>query len=108
MKSIKIITAVLLSGVSWNVLASENPAPAVEEKKQRSSNRMIVEEVIVSAQRREERLQDVPISISVFSEEQLEAAGIETAQDLQKITPGFTLTTNGSYNIAFMRGIGAD
>ena len=41
----------------------------------------IIEEVIVTAQRREENLQEVPISISVFEGEQIERSGMRGARD---------------------------
>jgi len=51
-----------------------------------------VEEIIVTAQRREERAQDVPISMTVFSQAQLANANMTSASDLATYTP--SLTTN--------------
>jgi iron complex outermembrane recepter protein len=47
-----------------------------------------LEEIIVTARRVEERLQDVPISIAVFSQQDLANANIVNAADLAQITPG--------------------
>ena len=38
----------------------------------------LLEEVVVTAQRRAESVQDVPIAINAFSEEQLKAVGIDS------------------------------
>jgi outer membrane receptor protein involved in Fe transport len=54
-----------------------------------------LEEVVVTATRREERLQDVPISISAFSQEKLDAQGLHNIDDLTRLTPGVTFTRNG-------------
>jgi iron complex outermembrane receptor protein len=54
-----------------------------------------IEEVIVTAQRREERAQDVPISMTVFSQEQISNANMSSADDLAKYTP--SLTSNSAF-----------
>ncbi|HEX4376383.1 MAG TPA: TonB-dependent receptor [Steroidobacteraceae bacterium] len=50
-----------------------------------------LQEVVVTARRIEERLQDVPISITVFNENQLQAHNIIGAEDLQKLTPSMSV-----------------
>jgi iron complex outermembrane receptor protein len=54
-----------------------------------------VEEVIVTAQRREERSQDVPISITAFSQERLQQQNIAKPQDLQASVPSLTVGSVG-------------
>jgi iron complex outermembrane recepter protein len=68
-----------------------------------------LEEVIVTAQRREETLQKVPASISVFSGEKLDAANIKDVRGYFMQTPNVTFQEEGksgprSVDIA-MRGI---
>jgi len=46
-----------------------------------------IEEVVVTAQKRKEKLQDVPISISAIGGAQLETRGIEGAKDLNSLAP---------------------
>ncbi len=67
-------------------------------------------DVIVTARRVEERLQDVPISITVFNQQQLTNANIVNAQDLGAITPSLSSNTNfGSENSSFaIRGFVQD
>lgn len=48
------------------------------------------QEIIVTAQKREQRLADVPLSITAASGAQLAHAGIASTADLVKISPGFT------------------
>lgn len=72
-----------------------------------SANRM-VEEIVVTAQKREESLQDIPLSVTAFSAGKLEAMGVQTIQDLPNITPGLTITNAAGFNEAFLRGVGTD
>ncbi|MBL8271788.1 hypothetical protein, partial [Steroidobacter sp.] len=47
-----------------------------------------VEEVVVTAQRREQPINDVPISISAYDGNTLKQLGVTSAEELQKLTPG--------------------
>lgn len=61
-----------------------------------------LQEITVTAQRREESLQEVPISITVFDQEQLSNANVTSASDLATYTP--SLSTNqrfGADNATF-------
>ena len=46
------------------------------------SSNPFVGDIVVTAQRRDERAQDVPIAITAFSPERLQQQGITQAQDL--------------------------
>jgi len=63
-------------------------------------------EIIVTAQRRAERLIDVPISISALSGNALEQAGIRSTEDLTAVIPGLNFATNGAFAQPTVRGIG--
>ena len=52
-------------------------------------------DIVVTAQRREERAQDVPISITAFSSDRLQQQGITQSQDLQGAVPSLTVGTSG-------------
>jgi outer membrane receptor protein involved in Fe transport len=66
-----------------------------------------VEALIVTAQKREEDIQDVPIAISAFTQEDLTRSQVAGGPDLMTQVPNFTFTkTNfSSYSIQ-IRGIG--
>jgi iron complex outermembrane receptor protein len=51
----------------------------------------VLEEVVVTAQKRTERLQDVPISITAISGSQLENRGIQNAGNLNALAPNVTV-----------------
>ncbi len=66
-----------------------------------------LEEIVVTAQKREESLYEVPISVSAFNDEQLEQAIIDDVADLGRFAPSLTANnvSAGGSNI-FMRGVG--
>lgn len=66
-----------------------------------------VQEIVVTAQKRSERLQDVPLSINAATADQLRSSGITNSDQLQKIVPGFTAEKTAYGNpVFFIRGIG--
>ena len=68
-----------------------------------------LEEIVVTATRREERLQDVASSATVFSGEDLQALRVLEPQDLAEQTPGLLAKygPNGLATVGFyMRGVG--
>ncbi|AOR81057.1 TonB-dependent receptor [Novosphingobium resinovorum] len=59
-------------------------------------------DIIVTARRVEERLQDVPISITVFNQQQLANRNVINGQDLAAFTPSLATDSRfGSQNAAF-------
>ena len=66
-----------------------------------------LEEIIVTAQKREQSLQEVPVSVTAISGEDITEGGITGMQDVAMETPNFTMT---QFNIGepqyFIRGIG--
>ena len=67
-----------------------------------------IEEIVVTAQKREQSLSDVPISVQAFSAGQLNAKGVLNLGDLPKLSPGVTVTTQVSYVSTYIRGVGSD
>ena len=67
-----------------------------------------LDEIIVTATKRDERLRDVPMAISVLGEDTLEIAGISDSQGIADSVPGMTFSTAGNnINPSFIvRGIG--
>jgi iron complex outermembrane receptor protein len=65
-------------------------------------------EIIVTAQKREQNLQDVPISVIALSAQQLQDAGVKDIKNMAVLTPGLTVTstTSESVTTARIRGIG--
>jgi outer membrane receptor for ferrienterochelin and colicin len=65
-------------------------------------------EIIVTAQKRQQNIQDVPVSVMAVSAQQLQDAGVKDIKNLQVLTPGVTVTSTTSENVttARIRGIG--
>ena len=80
------------------------PAPAMAQQTAQAENAGI-EEIIVTAQRREENLQDVPISVSAFTAEQMAARGTTDISRLEGQVPGFTFGRSGSDARPAIRGV---
>jgi iron complex outermembrane receptor protein len=90
------------------VKVSDSSSDAAEDTIAGPRRSRLVEEIVVTAQKREENLQDVPITINAFSGDKLDAFGVESTADLQKITPGLTYTYAYGYSVIFIRGVGTD
>ena len=91
-----IASAPALAQVSTSSQATPaSPAAEVGSRSRRAADSAPSEtgEVIVTARRVEERLEDVPISITVFNPQQLANRNIVTPDDLALYTP--SLSTNG-------------
>lgn len=82
-------------GMSLPVFAQEAEQPAAEG------------DIVVTAQKRSQSINDVPMSITALSGEQLAEQGINSAADLQRVVPGFSYTeTTLGTPVYTLRGIG--
>lgn len=85
------------------------PALAPSTVTAQESGARALEEVVVTARRREESLQDVPLSISAYSGERLEKIGAVDLIEVGKFAPNVTLEVSRGTNTtltAFIRGVG--
>jgi iron complex outermembrane receptor protein len=74
--------------------AGSLPTPAraqatVPPRQAQQTSAPTLEEVVVSARKREESLLDVPLAISVLSEQDIQAKGIAELDDIAAFSPGF-------------------
>jgi len=65
-----------------------------------------LQEIVVSAQRREEKSRDVPITITTLNSDQLATANVNSLSDTAKLTPGLRFDTQGPAMQATIRGVG--
>lgn len=97
----------LVLGVSVMLpLASAISAQTSDDDLMASIN---IEEIVVTAQKREQNLQDVPVSISAFSSETIEEAELSTFADISSLAPGITLDqgTETRTTSITIRGVGS-
>jgi iron complex outermembrane recepter protein len=90
----------------FTALFAGSPAQAQDQSTRQTG---VLEEIVVTAQKREQNLQDVGISITAFGGEQLQELNLNNTNELVYLTPGLTLgNPGGEGNITSLslRGIG--
>ena len=92
---------VLLSGAAWTLVG------AAYAQRGMADVAGDIEEIIVTAQKRSERLQDVPIQVDVLTAEALAARQIEQTSEVSRIVPNFSVQRTDTYtnSVVVMRGI---
>src|SRR3546814_333785 len=83
--------------------ANAQEQKAAAEQAARPSNA----EIVVTAQRRSERLTDVPVSVTALSAETIAASGVTDTYSLQHITHGLRMERLGGYTPPSIRGVTA-
>lgn len=81
--------ATLYGAVSGLALVTAMPAVQAQQ--------MVLEEIVVTARKRSETLQEVPLSVTAFTDASIESAGLESITDIAALTP------NLSYQQSFGR-----
>ncbi len=95
--------------VLWVAIVSGLASPAWAQEESEEAQRL--DEITVTAQRYEESLQQVPISITAVGEEQFENFQIDRLDKLVYTTPNIIIENNTGTSSAakiFLRGVGAD
>ncbi len=92
---------------STPVIASDNESSGRQQTD--AGGAPVLEEVLVSASRRVESLQDVPMSVSAFSWEFFQDAGVNSLADLEQYTPNLRIdtATDSRSTVIRIRGIGS-
>ena len=95
-----ICSAALIAAGSFSQTASAQDAGA--ERSETSGN-----PIIVTARKREESLQETPLSIQAFSEQDLALSDVADLSDLAALAPGVSLfeNTDRGYGQVFIRGM---
>jgi len=103
MKTRSIFQAKILSAAVLAVIASQGYAES------EMTPVLALEEIVVTAQKREQSLQDVPISVVAFDSDKLAAGGIDELTDISASVPNLVVNSFNNDPSAvrlFMRGIG--
>jgi len=90
------VAAATLAGAAHAQTAPATDAPVETQSPPEGESRdgaVTVDELVVTAQKREERLQDVPLTVSVVSGEQLERQNITNTAELQNASPELNYTS---------------
>ena len=92
----------MMTGVAAAPIHAQTPSTP------RTENSAQLEEVLVTANRREESLQDVPVSVTALSSDVLERSNVRELGDLVNLSPGLVIAYGSqpaNFSIS-MRGIG--
>ena len=103
----KIRTALMGASSLAGLLVFSTPAFAADAPAASNADER-VGEIVVSARKRQENLQDVPLSITAIPAAQLELRGLSEAKDLSAIAPNVSVvgaTTNATAAVVSIRGI---
>jgi iron complex outermembrane receptor protein len=95
--------------LSVPLLAQEAEKPKTDEKKATTEQQpKVSEELVVTARKKEETVQDVPMSVAAPTESQLRDRGAETIEDVASNVAGFTVQNLGpGQSQVAMRGVSA-
>jgi iron complex outermembrane recepter protein len=86
---------------SGTALGQNAPAP---DQAQVDEGGGALKEIVVTATRREESLSKVPVSVSAFTQEDMDAKGVKDFSDIVRYTPGVSIDQTGT-NAISIRGI---
>ena len=108
-QTLRMRSLLVMGASTLAISAFAVPAFAQQAKPPAQQNTTVIEELVVTAQKKEEALQDVPIAVSAFSQDSLEAQKIDGGPNLQQAIPNVTFARSNftnSFNFQ-IRGIGA-
>lgn len=88
-----IALSTALSGASYSASAEEG---------------FVIEDIVVTAQKRSERLRDVPISMSALGAEQIEQTGVRDLKSIAEYIPNLQISQSNDFrSTVTIRGVGA-
>ncbi|WP_338466182.1 TonB-dependent receptor [Novosphingobium sp. ZN18A2] len=93
--------AALMCTVAVPAFAQTAPTPAAK-----SQSSGALGEIVVTAERREQSLQDIPISATVLSGDQLQEKGVSNLEDIQQVAPSIAINTFNRSTFINIRGVG--
>lgn len=89
------ILAISIASIASSSALAQNDKPALEE-------------VLVTATKREQSLQEIPLSVAAVTGEKLNETGTKTLADLTTLVPNIHFTQTGLSTQMRIRGIGSD
>lgn len=93
------VFAIAATGTAW---AQEQPAPEAEQDAPDEARRL--EQVTVTAVKREQGLNDVPVSVTAFTDDMRQELALDNLSDFARFTP--SLAFSAGDDRVFVRGVG--
>ncbi|MGN8000489.1 TonB-dependent receptor plug domain-containing protein [Sphingomonas sp. 22176] len=109
MRAIALLAGASMLGYGATAWAQDSaPAMGSQTPSSAAQDHGGLEEIIVTAQKREQRLQDVPVAVTALTSEALQSRGINDVAAVANAVPSLTITQSNSpaSNSINIRGIG--
>ena len=97
-KAIPLIVVLVFASIAAQAQTGSQSQPEDAQEQQ-------IGEIVVTAQKRSERLQDVPIAVTAFDAATMRAVGLTDTLDLGELTPGLVVTRESTSAVFTLRGI---
>jgi iron complex outermembrane receptor protein len=94
----------MVSAVALTAALAWSPTAALAQDG--AGNTRSDDEIVVTAQRRDEKSLDVPVTVTSLSASALETANVQSLSDIAKITPGLRFDFASGYSQPTIRGVG--
>ena len=97
------------TSVAYAQNAEDQNTAETQDTQEQEKKESTLEVITVTSEKRVQNLQEVPVAISAFTANMLEARGIDTPQDLQNAVPGLSIAAQnntGGTARATIRGVG--
>ena len=99
-------TALFLSTAFSAMLVGTPALAQVDAPSAQEADTGQVAEIVVTAQRRSERLQDVPVSVSAITAAAMNNSGVKGLENLQVSVPALSVQNANGYLTLHLRGVG--
>lgn len=103
-RNTSIFLTALLASTAITGAAHAQTAPADET--QATEENEGLEQIVVTAERRAQNLQDVPISATVLTADDLSQKGVTNLNDVQQVAPSLAINTFNRSTFINIRGVG--
>lgn len=97
----------VLCALSGAIGAWSSPVLAQTSADAGGASESTIADIVVTAQRRAQRLQDVPISVNAITGDMASAAGITGTTSVQTAVPSLNVSQSANAALPYLRGIGS-
>ncbi len=94
----------LIFCITFNTVAAQETSTDLATKD--NFTPLALDTIVVTTQKREQAVQEVPISMMVLNEKSLEKARGNSLADIQQLVPGFSLKNQSGSDALTIRGVG--
>ena len=101
----KSVTRLLSGGCAMAALVASGAALAQAAPQAAGADTGGIEEIVVTAQRRTERLENVPMAVTALTASALERAQVQNVHEISRITPGVQIGFAGVSTQPAIRGV---